>query len=112
MFLRKSSPNAAHGMAKLILTSAARADMVEIDEWGYQQFGEEVADNYSRKLHDAFGQLSGHPLSGKAVPEYGKAYRCLVHQKHRIFYAVKDDAVRIVRILHHAMDAKRVLAAR
>lgn len=96
-------------MTKLILTPAARGDMVEIDEWGYQQFGKEVADNYSSKLFSAFDQLADYPLSGKAVPEYGKAYRCLIHRRHRIFYAVNDDVVRIIRILHHAMDAKRVL---
>ncbi len=52
-------------MAKLNVTPAARADMVEIDEWGYQQFGEKVADNYSRQLLSAFDQLADHPLSGK-----------------------------------------------
>lgn len=96
-------------MAKLILTPAARVDMVEIDEWGFQQFGKEVADSYSRKLRSAFDQLANHPQSGKAVPEYGKAYRCLMHRRHRIFYAVNNDVVRIIRILHHAMDAKRLL---
>jgi toxin ParE1/3/4 len=96
-------------MAKLILTPAARGDMVEIDEWGYQQFGKEVADNYSRKLHSAFDQRADHPLSGKATPEYGNTYRCLMHSRHRIFDAVERDVVRIVRILHHAMDAKRTL---
>jgi toxin ParE1/3/4 len=101
--------NATHGMTKLILTPAARGDMVEIDEWGYQQFGKEVADSYSRKLHSAFDQLAEYPQSGKAAPEYGKTYRCLVHRKHRIFYAVERDVVRIVRVLHHAQDARRHL---
>jgi toxin ParE1/3/4 len=96
-------------MVKLVLTLAARADMVEIDEWGYQQFGEEVADNYSRKLRTAFNQLANHPLSGKATPEYGAAYGLLTQSRHRIFYTVKGDVVRIVRILHHAIDAKRAI---
>ncbi len=101
--------SATHGMAKLILTSAERSDMVEIDEWGCQQFGKDVADNYSSKLHSAFDQLAGQPQSGKAVPEYGKAYRCLVHRRHRIFYKATNDVVLIVRILHHALDAKKAL---
>ncbi len=96
-------------MAKLILTPAARADMVAIDEWGYQQFGDEVADGYSRRLSDAFDQLADYPMSGKATPEYGKAHRCLVHNRHRIYYEMQDDIVLIVRILHHAMDAARAL---
>jgi toxin ParE1/3/4 len=96
-------------MARLTLTPAARADLVEIDEWGYQQFAHDVADDYSRKLKSAFGQLADHPLCGQAVPEYGKGYRCLMHRKHRIFYKVDGDVVRVVRILHHAVDAKRAL---
>jgi toxin ParE1/3/4 len=96
-------------MLKLTLTSAARADMVEIDEWGYQQFGKDVADTYSRKLKAAFDQLASYHRSGQAVSEYGKAYRCLIHKRHRIFYRIDGDVVVIVRILHHAMDARLAL---
>jgi plasmid stabilization system protein ParE len=32
-----------------------------------------------------------------------------VHRQHRIFYVVEDDTVLIVRILHNARDAKRIL---
>lgn len=96
-------------MAKLVLTPAARSDLIEIDEWGYQQFGASVADQYSRQLSAAFDQLAEYPLSGSAAPKYGKAYRCLVHRRHRIFYIVDQNEVLIVRILHHAMDPRRAL---
>jgi toxin ParE1/3/4 len=101
--------NAVRALAKLTLTAAARSDLADIDEWDYHQFGKEVADDYSRKLNSAFDQLANHPLSGRATPEYGKTYRCLTHSKHRILYRVNNDVVCIIRILHHAMDAKRAL---
>lgn len=33
----------------------------------------------------------------------------LAHRKHRIFYRVEGENVLIVRILHHARDAKGML---
>lgn len=53
--------------------------------------------------------LREHPLAGAATPEYGRGYRCLVYRRHRIFYRVEGDAVLIVRVLHHAMDARLAL---
>ena len=96
-------------MAKVIPTHAARDDLVAIRLYSIEQFGPDVADEYFLGFDLAFDLLAKHPLAGPAAPEYGKTYRCLMHRRHRIFYAVNDDVVRIIRILHHAMDAKQVL---
>ncbi|MFC4293319.1 type II toxin-antitoxin system RelE/ParE family toxin [Sphingorhabdus arenilitoris] len=96
-------------MAKLVLTPKARNDLAAIDEWGYQQFGLNVADDYSRGLKQAFDQIADFPKSDAAASEIGKNIRCLTHRKHRIFYSYTNDTVLIVRIVHHAMDAKRAM---
>jgi toxin ParE1/3/4 len=96
-------------VAEVVFTDAAVRDLSAIDEFSLMQFGEEVGEAYMHGFGKAFALLQNYPLSGSAAREYGKAYRCLMHSRHRIFYSVKKDVVRIVRILHHAMDAKRAL---
>jgi toxin ParE1/3/4 len=96
-------------MAEVVFTEAAVADLSAIDEFSLMQFGEEVGEAYMHGFDKAFALLKDYPLSGSTTREYGKAYRCFMHNRHRIFYTVERDVVRIVRILHHAMDAKRVL---
>jgi toxin ParE1/3/4 len=96
-------------VARVVPTSAARADLVEIRQFSVEQFGPEAADRYFLGFDDAFDLLATHPHAGPLKPEYGKAYRCLVHRQHRIFYVVEAEVVLIVRILHHARDARSAL---
>lgn len=96
-------------MARIFPTSAARADLVAIREYSIDQFGWEVADEYLLGFDAAFDLLAEHPFAGPARSELGEGIRCLIHQRHRIFYQVNDDLVVIVRVVHHAMNAKRAL---
>lgn len=93
-------------MADIEFTHAAVADLSEIDEYSLVQFGAEAGEAYMRGFNKALALLRDHPLAGAITPSYGKAYRCLVHQRHRIFYTITADKVLIVRVLHHARDAK------
>ena len=96
-------------MADVGFTRSAVADLSEIDEFSLVQFGEQACEAYMRGFDGAFALLRDHPYAGAATTEFGEAYRCLVHQKHRIFYTVENDWVLIVRVLHHARDARTVL---
>ena len=96
-------------MADVGFTHSAVADLSEIDEYSVAQFGEEAGEAYMRGFDRAFALLRDHPHAGPATPEFGKAYRCLIHQRHRIFYTVENSRILIVRVLHHARDAKTVL---
>ena len=96
-------------MADVGFTNSAVADLSEIDEYGLAQFGEEAGEAYMHGFDRAFALLQDHPHAGAATPEYGRGYRCIVHQKHRIFYTVEAENILIVRILHHAQDTKTEL---
>ena len=96
-------------MAEVSFTHAAVADLSEIDEYSLAHFGEEAGEAYMRGFNKAFALLRDHPQAGATASEYIKGYRCLVHRKHRIFYRLEDDKVLIVRVLHHARDAKGML---
>ena len=101
--------NVTRGVADVELSPAARADLAAIDDYSEERFGREIADAYADGFEATFDLLSRYPLAGTAIPKLGKGIRCLVHRKHRIFYIVHDDIVLIVRIVHHARQAKRAL---
>lgn len=96
-------------MADVSFTEAALADLAHIYEWSEAEFGPEVADVYMAKLKQSFELLSRHPEAGTLRTNLRKPYRALPCRSHRIFYAIEDQGVRIVRVLHAAMSAERVL---
>jgi toxin ParE1/3/4 len=96
-------------MAELDLSPVARADLLDIRVYSVDKFGGEVADGYFLGFDAAFALLRDHPMTGVARSELGAGIRCLIHRRHRIFYYLDGDTVVIVRIVHHAMDARRAL---
>ena len=96
-------------MIRVIPSPAARADLDAIREYSIEQFSPEMADAYFLGFDEVFDLLARHPFAGPETPEISKGLRCFTHLKHRIFYRVRTDVVIIVRIVHHAMDARRVL---
>ena len=96
-------------MADVRLSAEAQADLIEIDEYGAEQFSPDIADIYSRGFNEVFSLLRRHPLAGAPKPELGRNLRCIAHRRHRIFYTVSNEVVLIVRIIHHARDAQRIL---
>jgi toxin ParE1/3/4 len=97
------------GLVKLRLSSAAEIELEAIDAFSFEQFGDEVATPYMRRFDELFDLLRRHPLSGQAAADLGKGMRSLTHRSHRILYQAYKDEVLIVRVLHHAMDAKLAL---
>lgn len=96
-------------MVRLRLSSAARADLVGIRHYSFREFGGDVADAYLRGFNQAFTLLREQPMVGPGQPDLGERVRCLTHRRHRIFYEAADDGVLIIRIIHHARNARRAL---
>ena len=97
------------GAIRLRLAGAARADLAEIDNYSAEQFGDDAADEYAQGFWEIFALLRTHPFAGSQKPDLGKHMWCLTHRRHRIFYRVTHDEVLILRIIHHARDAKTAL---
>jgi toxin ParE1/3/4 len=89
-------------VAEVKLSSTARRDLAGIDAYSAEEFGDKVADKYTRGMNEAFAMLADVPFAGEARPDYGKGVRCKVFKSHRILYRVESDIVFVQRILHHA----------
>ena len=91
-------------MAEVRLTAEARADLADIRRYSLAQFGGIAADRYFRGFTRVFALLGGRPHAGVSQPQFGPAVRSFTHVRHRIFYRIDGDVVRVMRILHHARN--------
>jgi toxin ParE1/3/4 len=89
-------------MAEVRLSAAARADLVEIRRYSLERFGAAAADRYFLEFNRVFTLLANQPLAGVAQPELGPTVRRFTQGSHRVLYRVEVDAVRVIRVLHHA----------
>lgn len=94
---------------RLELGRRAQADLDDIRDYSIEQFGPERAILYLDAIEQAFRRILGFPEIGSVNPAVRPAIRSVACQRHRIFYEIDGATIRIVRILHHAMDTERHL---
>ena len=95
-------------MAEVLLTTEARDDLADIDRYSIENFGIEVATNYMAGFDKAFALLREHPEAGAARQDVDRAIRSFGCGRHSLFYEIVDERVIIQRVLHKAMDHRRV----
>ena len=61
-------------------------------------------------LRKVFHLVGERPRAGAREDDLGHKVRSFSYRSHRVFYQVDDDAVLIVRVLHHAQDAPSILS--
>jgi toxin ParE1/3/4 len=96
-------------VAEVAISSAARSDLLSIDDYGIDRFGEEAADALSAGFERGFAQLAEFPRSAPERPEYGEGIRCWIYLGYRVLYRLEKDTVVIVRVLHHSRDVGKAL---
>lgn len=95
---------------KLEFTEKADADLAEIWAGNAERYGLEHADKYRSFLIQEIQHLTQNPQWGKLVEDFPRL-RCLVIKRrasghgHRAYYESFDDTIRVVRVLHTAMNA-------
>ena len=95
----------------ILFTEAAMVDIAGIDNATAATWGEIQAERYLRFILAIFTSLSENPGLGSPVkrwPEYlvytAKYSRKRSSQGHKIFYRVIERGIRIIRVLHTAMN--------
>lgn len=90
------------------LSVAADQDLEAIFDYTEREFGVEQAAAYLRLIGERFDTLSENPELGRIRDEIRMDLRSLVVEKHIIFYRLRLDRVRIVRVLHGRQDVQRL----
>ena len=85
---------------KLRLSSRARADLDAIFAYSATHFGEVRAIDYVDEIVTTLEQLSRFPRSGHRSHHLPPNRRVLNIQSHYAVYAIEDDTIHVLRLLH------------
>jgi toxin ParE1/3/4 len=99
----------AQPMRDLRISRRADSDLAEIAAYTTAEFGAEQARQYRDQFRACFASLLDNPQLGRTAEELAPGLRRIRQQAHVVFYLPGDDAVLIVRVLHHSMDFERYL---
>lgn len=86
------------------LSQKAADDFGDIYEYTFLNFGEEQADNYIEEMESCLQTASEAPFIGRDCSGLRPGIRRHDHQKHAIFYRVRDLDIFVIRILHQQMN--------
>lgn len=86
------------------LSNKAAEDFGGIYEYTFLNFGEQQADSYVEDMEACLNTLSGSPMIGRECSEIGPGIRRHDHQKHALFYRIREKDIFVLRILHQQMN--------
>jgi plasmid stabilization system protein ParE len=95
-------------MARVLITRLANDDLDSIQMHGLSEFGAKATLAYMRGFDRIFERLESHPLSGVAVPGYGRAIRSCLHRPYRVLYRFEGEVVSILRVSHTAQRVRKI----
>jgi toxin ParE1/3/4 len=95
-------------MARYALLRRARADLRGIRDHILEDHPARAL-SFVDELLERCQLLADNPLIGRARPELRPGLRSFPHGDYLIFYRPAADGVTIVRVLHGARDARRLL---
>ena len=93
----------------LELSRKAQADLDDIRDYSVEQFGVERAILYLDAIEQALRRLLDHSRIGAQRADIEEAVLSYPVGEHRILYEARPGQVRVIRVLHQAMDVERYL---
>ena len=95
-------------MPRVRITRSASADLEAIQGYGLAEFGAGAVRAFMQDFDRILARLEIHPLTGRAMPEYGRAVRSCLHSPYRVLYRHEGGVVSILRVLHAAQRARPI----
>lgn len=96
-------------MREIRLSEAAKADLVDIWRDTAAKWGAGQADSYLDDIDLALNRLLRSPKIGPDCSDLLPGARRLIVGRHLAFYEISGEVIRVIRVLHHAMDGPRHL---
>jgi len=86
-------------MAKYRLSNEAKADLINIHQYGIIKFGVVQADKYFYSFYDCFEMIAQRPYSFESVDFIKKGYRRCVCGSDSIYFMINNNLVEIMAIV-------------
>ncbi len=91
-------------MASYNLSNEADADLDQIYESSFLNFGLEQTQKYFLGFHECFRTLAENPRLGRDYSHVKKGYRRHEYQSHSVYYMITAPDILVVKILHKNQD--------
>ncbi|MFV9616790.1 MAG: type II toxin-antitoxin system RelE/ParE family toxin [Gammaproteobacteria bacterium] len=96
-------------MYRILKTTEAEQDLINIWLYSYKNWGDRQAGKYLDGLEEGFKLLAVTPLLCRLRHEFIQPVRIHHHAHHLIIYDVLPGRINIVRVLHESMDIETQL---
>ena len=93
--------------AGLSLAKRAQRDLENIELYTLHRWGPEQAATYLDEIGATFETLRENPRIGRSRSEFGAGLLSFPSGHHVLFYRVRANRIRVVRILHERADPAR-----
>jgi toxin ParE1/3/4 len=94
---------------KVVIAPRAIADLADIDAYTLATWGRNQAVAYSELMAKRIATLRDAAERGAPLDHVRPGLRRVPAGSHFIFYVVKGEDVKILRVMHHARDYRRRL---
>lgn len=94
---------------RLRFAPEARQDIRDILVFTLNRWGKRQQTEYRATLDAAFERIHEFPHIGNLRDDLRLGVRGHVAQSHLILYAIRDDGIRILRVIHSSIDLDTVL---
>jgi toxin ParE1/3/4 len=91
-------------MMRILWSTRARADLDDIWAYGAARHGPDRTESYLRGIERLADRLAREPRSGRSAEDVRPGLMKASVGRHMVFFRLRDDELRIVRVLHEAMD--------
>ena len=86
-------------MPRYRISNEAKSDLQRIYRYGFEQFGEEQADEYFWGVFECLEKIADHPMQYQSIDHIRIGYRRCVYKSDTIYYRVQHSLVEIMAIL-------------
>jgi toxin ParE1/3/4 len=90
-------------MKRAVVSAEAQADIDLIAAYTTDTWGRQQTDRYLGQLEDSFQLLAVNPRMGRPCDATSPGLRRHEQGKHVVYYRLKPEGIRIVRVLHQQM---------
>jgi len=94
----------------LIISPDARQDIVDIQNYTFENFGQTQWEIYEQKINNAFETLLHNPFIGHLKDGIPPTFQAWGFGQHVIYYSVdeKECIILVCRILHARKDVTKI----
>ena len=93
---------------RLDVSVDARRDFRSILRYTREVWGERQRNTYGARLESAMERLTHYPFLGEPRDDLRPGLRTRKASEHIIYYRVDEEAVTVLRLLHHTMDQTKL----